>query len=173
MRLACSYHDTRAHENCLLATQYVACYLLAHQSHALIRPVHTKPYRGTGTEETAKRVATDSNSLIIRSLRWSCTLRRELHVNLREISQERLQRQKAAQNTLGLLAMSRARTGWTHLIVAEQRKVDTSNDCDSDVEPRARKTIEPLHLGWDRSRRACSVYPKRFFGRLLVRSVAI
>lgn len=108
----------------------------------------TKPYRGNSAKEAAKRISTDSDSLIIGSLRWGRAGRRTLHIDLRKVPEERRKRQKAAQHTLELLAVSRlALENRLYLVVTEQCKVETSDDRDGDVELCAREAVELLHLG--------------------------
>lgn len=108
----------------------------------------TKPYRGNGAKEAAKRIPADSDSLIIGSLRWGRAGWRTLHIDLGKVPEERWKRQEATQYTLQLLAVSEpARGDRLYLVVTEQCKVETSDDGDGDVELRAREAVKLLHLG--------------------------
>lgn len=77
-----------------------------------------------------------------------------LDIDLGKVPKERWKRQETAQHALRLLAVSNYSSAIDeYLIITEECKVDTSDDRDGNVELRARKTVELLHL----ERRALAV----------------
>jgi hypothetical protein len=110
-------------------------------------PQLTQPNRSNSAKKASKRIPTDRDSLQVRSLRLIRAGWWEVDIDFGKVPEERRERQKATQHTLCMLAA--VRTGLmpisTDLIVTEKREVYTGNDCNCNIELRARETVEFLH----------------------------